>query len=72
MDGSYIEVMRAAGRGKVRRRLEDMVNANILGVVGAQKVYRDVFGGELKAVKASKPGFLSRLRRITAKKGEIL
>jgi hypothetical protein len=38
--------------------LEALVNAGLLGVAGAQKVYRDAFGGELKAVKAVKPSKL--------------
>jgi hypothetical protein len=44
-------VIRTAGRGQVRRRLEVLVNTGILGLEGAQKVYRDAFGGRLKAVK---------------------
>jgi hypothetical protein len=50
-----LAVLRAAGRGHVRRRLEVLINSGLLGVVGAQKVYRDAFGGELKAVKIRKP-----------------
>lgn len=50
--------LRAAGRGHVRRRLEALVNADIIGLAGAQKVYRDAFGGELMAVKAAKPSSL--------------
>jgi hypothetical protein len=59
-----LAVLRAAGRGCVRRRLEALVNAGMLGLAGAQKIYRDAFGGELKAVKAGKsskfPGWLRR------------
>jgi len=43
--------MRARGRAAVRRRLEVLVNAGIIGVAGADKVYHDAFGGRLKAVK---------------------
>ena len=50
-----LAVLRAEGRGPVRRRLEVLVNSGLLGVAGAQKVYRDAFGGELKAVKVRKP-----------------
>ena len=50
-----LAVLRAVGRGPVRRRLEILVNAGLLGVAGAQKIYRDAFGGELKAVKAERP-----------------
>jgi hypothetical protein len=58
-----LAVLRAAGRGCVRRRLEALVNAGVLGVAGAQKVYRDAFGGELKAVKDRKPSrFLGWIR----------
>jgi hypothetical protein len=46
-----LAVLRAAGRGCVRRRLEVLVNSGLLGVAGAQKIYHDAFGGELKAVK---------------------
>jgi len=53
-------LLRAAGRSAVRRRLEVLVNEGILGVGGAQKVYRDAFGGELKAVKDRKKLDLSR------------
>jgi hypothetical protein len=53
-----LAVLRAAGRGCVRRRLEALVNAGVLGVAGAQQVYRDAFGGELKAVKDTKPSKL--------------
>lgn len=49
-----LAVLRAAGRGRVRHRLECLVNAGILGVAGADKVYFDAFGGHLKAVKVSK------------------
>ena len=56
-------VLRSVGRGHVRRRLEVLVNSGLLGVSGAQKVYRDVFGDELKAVKISKSSkFLGWLR----------
>ena len=55
-----LSVLRAAGRGRVRRRLETLVNEGILGVGGAQKIYKDAFGGELKAVKDSKKVDLSR------------
>ena len=53
-----IEVLRAEGRGPLRRRLEVLVNTNMIGVAGAQKIYRDAFNGELKVIKASKPGIL--------------
>ena len=57
-----LAVLRAAGRGCVRRRLEVLVNAGLLGVAGAQKVYRDAFGGELKAIKAAKAsGWVPRI-----------
>lgn len=52
--------IRAAGRGTVRRRLEVLVNTDILGLAGAQKVWRDAFGGELIGVKASKPRWFQR------------
>lgn len=56
-----LSVLRAAGRGAVRRRLEALVNDGILGVGGAQKIYKAAFGGELKAVKDhSKKSDLSR------------
>lgn len=46
-----LEALRAEGRGRLRRRLEVMVNSGVLGVAGAQKVYHDAFGDTLKAVK---------------------
>jgi hypothetical protein len=63
-----LSVLRAAGRGAVRRRLETLVNEGILGVGGAQKIYKDAFGGELKAVKDhSKKSDLSRWFRASTK-----
>jgi len=56
-----VETLRSAGRARVRRRLEALVNEDILGVTGAQLVYRNVFGGELKAVKEPRPSRFSQL-----------
>jgi hypothetical protein len=56
-----LEVIRGAGRARVRRRLEAMVNDGILGLAGAQMVYRAAFGDRLVAVK-QKRGWLARLR----------
>jgi hypothetical protein len=50
-----LEVLRAAGRGCVRRRLEVLVNSGLLGVAGAQRVYLDAFGDRLIAVKERRP-----------------
>ena len=57
----WVETLRSAGRARVRRRLEALVNEDILGVAGAQLVYRNVFGGELKAVKEPRPFRFSQL-----------
>lgn len=46
--------IRAAGRANVRRRLEALVNSDVLGLAGAQKVWHDAFGGTLIGVKAEK------------------
>jgi hypothetical protein len=46
--------IRAAGRSAVRRRLEALVNADVLGLAGAQKVYKDAFGGTLIGIKTKK------------------
>ena len=59
---TLLETLRSVGRGTLRRHLEVLVNAQIIGVAGAQKVYRDAFGGELKAVKAPKPSWWSRVK----------
>ena len=44
-------VFRQSGKAAVRRRLEALVNADVIGVAGADKVYHDAFGDHLKAVK---------------------
>jgi hypothetical protein len=49
-----LTLLRRAGRGHVRRRLEQLVNDDIIGFAGAQKIYRDAFGGELKAIRPEK------------------
>ena len=47
--------LRAQGRNRVRQRLEVNVNADLITLQGAQKLYREVFGGELVGVKMKKP-----------------
>jgi hypothetical protein len=59
---TYLEIMRSEGRGPLRRRLEVLLNAQIIGVAGAQKVYRDAFGAELIAIKADKPSWWNRAK----------
>ena len=49
-----LALLRRAGRGHVRRRLEKLVNDDIIGFAGAQKIYRDAFGGTLEAIKPEK------------------
>lgn len=48
--------IRAAGRANVRRRLEALLNDDMLGLKGVQKVWHDAFGGTLMAVKDVRPG----------------
>lgn len=57
--------LRKAGRGAVRRRLEVLVNDEVVGVKGAQRVYRDAFGDELVAVKdrSSRRGLFGWVRQ---------
>jgi hypothetical protein len=50
-----LALLRAAGPGPVRRRLETLVNADVVGLAGAQKIYREAFGYELIAEKVEKP-----------------
>ncbi len=50
-----LAVIRAAGRAHVLARLESLVNQGMIGVAGAQKVYRDAFGGHVIAVKDMRP-----------------
>lgn len=52
-----LAILRAAGPGTVRRRLERLVNDDLLGLAGAQKIYRKAFGIELVAVKEKRPFF---------------
>jgi hypothetical protein len=56
-----LELLRAEGKGRVRARLEALVNADVIGLAGAQKVYREAFGDRLVAVKERR-GFWARLR----------
>jgi hypothetical protein len=42
--------LRAQGRNVLRQRLEALVNADLITLAGAQRVYHDVFGGTLVAV----------------------
>lgn len=42
-------VLRAQGKARVRRRLEALVNSDMLGIAGAQKLYFECFGDRLVA-----------------------
>ena len=53
--------MRAAGKEVLLAKLEEMLNADLIGVEGARKIWRDCFGGDLQAVKDRKPGVVARL-----------
>jgi hypothetical protein len=53
---------RAAGRARVRRRLERLVNEDVIGLAGAQKIYREAFGDHLVAVKV-RQGLIGRIAR---------
>lgn len=46
-----IAIMRAAGREHVLRRLEALVNDDVIGVEGADRLWQATFGGCLVAVK---------------------
>ncbi len=46
--------LRAAGKGTVRRRLEVLVNTEVIGLEGAQRIYFETFGDRLVAIKADK------------------
>jgi hypothetical protein len=50
-----LNVLRVQPKNRVRRRLELLLNDDMIGVAGAQKVYRDAFGDELIAVKDTPP-----------------
>lgn len=46
-----LKALRAEGRQKVKQRLEVLVNSDIIGLAGAQKIYKDAFGGKIVGVK---------------------
>jgi len=45
-----LEELRAAGPARVRRRLEALVNNDVLGFTGAQQLWTEAFGGTLIAI----------------------
>lgn len=47
----HLAILRSIGRGRVRRRLEALVNAGTIPVASAQKTYAEAFGDALIAVK---------------------
>ena len=54
-----LALLRAAGPGCVRRRLEVLVNSGLLGLPDAKKLYRETFGLGLEAVRTQRcPGSL--------------
>ena len=54
-----LALLRAAGPGCVRRRLEVLVNGGLLGLHDAKKLYREAFGLGLEAVRTQRcPGSL--------------
>jgi len=54
-----LALLRAAGPGCVRRRLEVLVNGGLLGLPDAKRLYREAFGLGLEAVRAERcPGSL--------------
>jgi hypothetical protein len=54
-----IDLLRKAGPGVVRRRLEDLVNKDLVGLVGADKVFFEAFGLRLKGVPIEQRGRVS-------------
>jgi hypothetical protein len=48
-----LSMLRVAGRGRVRRSLEALVNSGRISVSEAREVWAAVFGGQLIAVPAT-------------------
>lgn len=48
-----LSLIRVAGRGKVRRSLESLVNRGAITVAEAREVWSAAFGGQLIAVPAA-------------------
>lgn len=65
-----ISALRKLGPAAVRRRLEKLVNEDILGVRGAQVIFKQAFGMDLVAEKVEKPSWPQRI--IGALKGRGL
>jgi hypothetical protein len=47
-----LAIMKAVGRGRVRKTLEGMINRGLITLAMAQSVWGDAFGGSLIAVPA--------------------
>ena len=53
--------LRREGPKRVRRRLEEMVNADVVGFEGARRLFREAFGLELGATR-KRPWYCKTVR----------
>jgi siroheme synthase (precorrin-2 oxidase/ferrochelatase) len=63
-----LELLRTSGKKRVRSRLENLVNADIIGVAGAQKIYQEAFGDHLIAIKEKRSWWHKLTTRIARRK----
>lgn len=56
-----IHILQLAGKERARQRLEELLNAGVIGPVGAQRIYLEAFGAKLAVVKDKPPTIIERV-----------